>query len=92
MRALVEGIVRGYFEAERSYNGDRFISRYLQLETTNGNGEIEINKIFIPNHKDTIEFAKSIDLMKHVQLPVDFNCKDNQLFCKLLVTPKDEAF
>lgn len=89
---IIEGTVRGYFENEKSYNGDRFLSRFLQIETENEKGEVEINKVYIPNHRDTIDFAKALPKMESAALRVNFDVKENKLFCKLRVILPEEKF
>lgn len=78
------GVNRGYFEIERTFNGEKFISRFVQIETQDNEGILKIYKIYLPNNEELIKVCKELQPLKKVRLVIDIIPKKNDLFLKLI--------
>lgn len=79
------GVNRGYFEIERTFNGENFISKFIQIETQDDEGNIRINKVYLPDNDELIKICKEMQLLKKVRIVIDIiPNKRNDLFLKLV--------
>jgi len=78
------GVNRGYFEVQRNFNGEEFVSRFLQVETQDEEGILKIYKIYLSNNDELIKICREMQLLKKVKLVIDVIPRRNDLFLKLV--------
>ncbi len=72
MIAKVTGRNRGYFEIEKVYNLKPYVSRFIQIEQVQQDGQIRIEKINVPNKPEIISKIQSIEINENAELYVKF--------------------
>ena len=72
MIAKVTGRNRGYFEIDKVYNGKPYVSRFIQIEQVQENGEIRIEKINVPNEQGLISKLAQLKINDRCDLLVKF--------------------
>ena len=84
MFAKVTGRNRGYFEIDKVYNGKPYVSRFIQIEQVQDNGEIRIEKINVPNEEGLISKLAQLKINDRCDLIVKFGVFNGYLTKKVV--------
>ena len=84
MIALVIGKNRGYFEVEKTYEGKSYKSRFIQIEQVQENGEINIEKINVPNNQEIINKVENLKVNEKAEIYVKFDVYNGKLTKKVV--------
>ncbi len=84
MIGIVIGRNRGYFEVEKTYEGKPYKSRFIQIEQVEGDGQVRIEKINVPNYPELIDKVKNMNVNENVELYVQFGVYNGKLTKKVV--------
>jgi len=84
MIAVVKGVNRGYFEIPKEWEGKEYLQRFIQIETELENGMIRVEKVKVPDNKESIKKAKEYPILEEIELMVDFSIYNNYLNIKMV--------
>lgn len=84
MIAKVIGKNRGYFEIEKVYDGKPYVSRFIQLEQVQADGQIRIEKINVPNDQGLISNIAQLKINDRCELAVKFDVYNGFLTKKVV--------
>ena len=84
MIAKVTGRNRGYFEIDKVYNGKPYVSRFIQIEQVQQDGQIRIEKVNVPNQEGIISKVAQLKINDRCDLMVKFGVYNGFLTKKVV--------